>query len=100
MSFVPLVVILLISLSFLSGIVKLTDFMEISLIAMPAKLLILGPGEDRFRLENEQFPVNLTVPFFSFVTDPFCPVGHKLIRAPLPRRLSRTISILPSLSHQ
>ncbi len=27
-----------------TGIVKLTDFMEISLIAMPAKLLILGPG--------------------------------------------------------
>jgi hypothetical protein len=26
------------------GIVKLTDFMEMSLIAMPAKLLILGPG--------------------------------------------------------
>ena len=45
-----------------NGIVKLTDFMEISLIAMPAKLLILGPGEDRFRLENEQIPVNLTVP--------------------------------------
>ena len=59
MSFVPLVVILLISLSFLSGIVKLTDFMEISLIAMPAKLLILGPGKNRFRLENEQIRVNL-----------------------------------------
>ncbi len=35
--------------------------MEISLIAMPAKLLILGPGLNRFRLENEQTLVNLTV---------------------------------------
>ncbi len=31
-------------LSRLFGIVKLTDFMEISLIAMPAKLLILSSG--------------------------------------------------------
>ncbi len=44
------------------GIVKLTDFMEISLITMPAKLPILGPGKNRFRLENEQILVNLTVP--------------------------------------
>ncbi len=30
--------------SVMDGIVRLTDFMEISLITVPAKLLILGPG--------------------------------------------------------
>ncbi len=44
------------------GIVKLTDCMEISLITMPATLLILGLGYNRFRLENEQVLVNLIVP--------------------------------------
>ncbi len=44
------------------GIVKLTDFREISPITMPAKLLILGYGWNRIRVENEQIPVNLTVP--------------------------------------
>lgn len=32
------------SYSTIVGIVKLTEFMEIPLIAMPAKLVILGPG--------------------------------------------------------
>ena len=44
------------------GIVKSTDFMEISLIMMPARLLILGLGYNRFRLENEQILVTLIVP--------------------------------------
>ncbi len=49
------------------GIVKLTDFMEISLIAMPAKLLILGPGWNRIRVENEQILVNLTLPLVPYL---------------------------------
>ena len=49
--------------SVMDGIVKLTDFMEISLITVPAKLLILGPGSNRNRVEDAQILVNLTVPF-------------------------------------
>ena len=49
--------------SVMDGIVKLTDFMEISLITVPAKLLILGPGSNRNGVEDAQILVNLTVPF-------------------------------------
>ena len=35
------------------GIVKLTDFIEISLLAISAELLILDLGQNRFRLENK-----------------------------------------------
>jgi hypothetical protein len=38
-----------------SGIVKLTGFMEISLITMPAKLLILGSGKNRFPSKMNKF---------------------------------------------
>ena len=48
----------------MDGIVRLTDFMEISPITMPAKLLILGPGWNRNRVEKAQILVNLTVPVF------------------------------------
>ena len=53
-------------------IVKLTDVMEISPITMPAKLLILGYGWNRIRLENEQILVNLTVP----ITAPYVGVVY------------------------
>lgn len=43
-------------------IAKSTDFMEISLIMMSAKLLILGLGWNRIRVEIEQILVNLAVP--------------------------------------
>jgi len=36
--------------------------MEISLIAMPAKLLILGPDQTQIRRSNEQNLFNLSVP--------------------------------------
>ena len=43
---------------------------------MPAKLLIFGPGENRFRLENEQILVNLSVP----VEELFHPAALELFK--------------------
>ena len=40
--------------------------MGLSLITMPAKLRILGPGEYQFRPENERILVHLTVPSVPF----------------------------------